>query len=94
MSGVIWMPKHKASQLQISDHARQRWLERGGQGNLTPTWVTKRLREALPLGSPVVEEAVRVPLDETRDAVCVPNTGAEGGGWTCVTVIYRQKESA
>jgi len=88
------MPKHIKSQLQISDHARQRWLERGGHGNLTPNRVIKRLKEILPVGSQVTEEAVRVPLDETRDAVCVPNTGAEGGGWTCVTVIYRQKESA
>jgi len=88
------MPKYIKSQLQISEHARQRWLERGGQDNLTSSWVTKRLKEVLPLGMTVLEEAVRVPMDDLRDVVCVPNTGAEGGGWTCVTVIYRQKESA
>jgi len=85
------MPKHKASQLQISDHARQRWLERGGQGELIRSLVEPRLRVRLALGADVVEDAVRVPLDAIRDAVCEP---CIDGGWICVTIKFRREESA
>lgn len=76
----------------ISDHARQRWRMRGGTGKLSAARVERSLKHTLRLGAAYTNEAVRTQIDAHLDAVCVPLSGAEGGGWICVTVEPRQEE--
>jgi hypothetical protein len=77
----------------LGDHARQRWRLRGGTGKLSATRVEKSLAHTLRLGAQVKNEAVRTQIDAHLDAVCMPLSGAEGGGWVCVTVELREEES-
>jgi len=41
----------------------------------------------------MTNEAVRTQIDYHLDAVCMPLSGAEGGGWICVTVELREEKS-
>jgi hypothetical protein len=77
----------------IGEHARQRWRMRGGTGKLSAARVEKSLRHTLRLGAAYSNEAVRTQIDAHLDAVCMPLSGAEGGGWVCVTVELREEES-
>ena len=75
----------------ISDHARQRWRMRGGTGKLSTSRVERSLKHTLRLGAAYQNEAVRTRIDAHLDAVCVPLSGAEGGGWICVTIEPRKE---
>jgi hypothetical protein len=77
----------------LGDHARQRFHLRGGTGKLSAARVEKSLRHTLRLGAAYSNEAVRTQIDAHLDAVCMPLSGAEGGGWVCVTVELREEES-
>lgn len=75
----------------IGDHAKQRFRMRGGTGKLTATRVEKSLYHTLRMGAVLVNAAVRAQIDAHLDAVCMPLSGAEGGGWICVTVEPRKE---
>jgi hypothetical protein len=77
----------------LGDHARQRFHLRGGTGKLSAARVERSLRHTLRLGAAYSNEAVRTQIDAHLDAVCMPLSGAEGGGWVCVTVELREEES-
>ena len=76
----------------IGEHARQRFRMRGGKGKLSTARVERSLKHTLRLGAVYTNNAVRTQIDAHLDAVCVPLSGAEGGGWVCVTVEPRQEE--
>ncbi|MGB9886738.1 MAG: hypothetical protein ACPLRW_07070 [Moorellales bacterium] len=67
----------------LTEHALQRWKERGGRGKLTAARVRRHLLGALPAGLEVQNTAVEVPLGDGWFAVCVPEFG---GFWSVVTV--------
>lgn len=75
----------------ICNHAKQRFRMRGGTGKLSTARVERSLRHALRMGAIYANEAVRTQIDAHLDAVCVPLSGAEGGGWLCVTVEPRKE---
>ena len=75
----------------IGDHARQRFRMRGGTGKLSTSRVERSLKHTLRLGAAYQNEAVRTRIDAHLDAVCVPLSGAEGGGWVCVTIEPRKE---
>ena len=77
----------------VGDHARQRYCLRGGIGKLSPARVERSLRHTLRMGAVYANEAVRTPVGYHLDAVCMPLSGAEGGGWVCVTVELREEKS-
>ena len=76
----------------IGEHARQRFRMRGGTGELSTSRVERSLKHTLRKGAVYTNEAVRARIDAHLDAVCVPLSGAEGGGWICVTLEPRQEE--
>jgi hypothetical protein len=67
----------------ITDHARQRWRERGGRGELTAGEVRRHLLGMLPAGAEVRNMAIEVPLGGGLVAVCVPELE---GYWLVATV--------
>ncbi len=75
----------------LGDHARQRFHLRGGTGKLSAARVERSLKHTLRLGAAYQNEAVRTRIDAHLDAVCVPLSGAEGGGWVCVTIEPRKE---
>lgn len=74
----------------LGDHARQRFRMRGGTGKLSPARVEKSLHHTLRMGAVLSNDAVRTQIDYHLDAVCMPLSGAEGGGWICVTIEPRE----
>lgn len=76
----------------ICNHAKQRFRMRGGTGKLSTARVERSLCHTLRMGAVYTNEAVRARIDAHLDAVCVPLSGAEGGGWICVTVEPRKEE--
>lgn len=76
----------------LCDHARQRYYSRGGTGKFSPARVERSLHHTLRMGAQVKNEAVRTQISGDLDAVCVPMSGAEGGGWKCVTVERREEQ--
>ena len=76
----------------LGDHARERFYTRGGTGKLSTARIERSLRHTLRMGAIYANDAVRTRIDAHLDAVCVPLSGAEGGGWICVTVEPRQEE--
>jgi len=76
----------------ICNHAKKRFRMRGGTGKLSTARIERSLRHALRKGAIYANDAVRTRIDARLDAVCVPLSGAEGGGWICVTVEPRQEE--
>lgn len=84
------MPRRrKPAMVILTEHARQRWKERGGQGKLTAARVRRHLLGMLPSGAEVQDMAIEVPLGDGFFAVCVPEFG---GFWTVVTVGRKQEE--
>jgi hypothetical protein len=77
----------------ICNHAKQRFRMRGGTGKLSAARVERSLCHTLRMGAAYQNEAVRTQIDAHLDAVCVPLSGAEGGGWICVTVELREEKS-
>jgi len=78
------MPRRgRKCKIILTEHARQRWKERGGKGKLTPAKVRQHLLGALPAGLEVQNTAVEVPLCGGLFAVCVPELE---GYWAVVTV--------
>jgi len=75
----------------IGDHARQRFRMRGGTGKLSAARVERSLCHTLRMGAVYTNEAVRARIDAHLDAVCVPLSGAEGGGWLCATIVPREE---
>ena len=75
--------RRKICRVLITDHACQRFKERGGQGELTAGEVRRRLLGLLPAGAEVRNMAVEVPLGQGLVAVCVPELG---GYWSVATV--------
>lgn len=75
--------RRKICRVLLTEHACQRWKERGGQGELTAGEVRRRLLGLLPAGAEVRNMAVEVPLGGGLVAVCVPELG---GYWSVVTV--------
>jgi hypothetical protein len=75
----------------IGDHARQRFRMRGGTGKLSTARVERSLRHTLRMGAIYANDAVRTQIDAHLDAVCVPLSGAEGGGWLCATIVPREE---
>lgn len=75
----------------LGAHARQRFNMRGGTGRLTAARVERSLRHTLRMGVQYENESVRAQIDAHLDAVCMPLSGAEGGGWLCVTVEPREE---
>jgi len=65
---------------------------RGGTSKLSTARVERSLYHTLRLGAAYTNEAVRTRIDAHLDAVCVPLSGAEGGGWVVVTVEPRKEE--
>lgn len=81
---VIIMPKRtRPAKVIVTDHARQRWKERGGRGRLSADDVRRRLIGILPVGVEVNDMAVSVPLKYGLAAVCVPDLE---GCWVVLTV--------
>lgn len=76
----------------ICNHAKQRFRMRGGTGKLSTARVERSLYHTLRLGAAYTNEVVRTQIDAHLDAVCVPLSGAEGGGWVVVTVEPRKEE--
>ena len=76
----------------IGEHARERFYTRGGTGKLSAARVERSLCHTLRMGAVYTNEAVRARIDAHLDAVCVPLSGAEGGGWVVVTVEPRKEE--
>ena len=75
----------------IGEHARQRFRMRGGKGKLSTARVERSLCHTLRMGAVYTNEAVRTRIDAHLDAVCVPLSGAEGGGWLCATIVPREE---
>lgn len=73
----------------LTEHARRRWKERGGAGELTAAKVRRHLLGMLPSGAEVRDAAIEVPLGDGFFAVCVPELG---GYWSVVTVEREQEE--
>jgi hypothetical protein len=76
----------------IGEHARQRWRMRGGTGKLSTARIERSLRHTLRMGAIYANDAVRTQIDAYLDAVCMPLSGAEGGGWLCATIVPREEE--
>ena len=76
----------------IGEHARQRWRMRGGTGKLSTARIERSLRHTLRMGAIYANNAVRTQIDAHLDAVCVPLSGAKGGGWVVVAVEPRKEE--
>ena len=76
----------------ICNHAKQRLRMRGGTGKLSTARIERSLRHTLRMGAIYANDAVRTRIDAHLDAVCVPLSGAEGGGWVVVTVEPRKEE--
>lgn len=77
----------------VCNHAKQRFRMRGGTGKLSTARIERSLRHTLRMGAVYANEAVRTPVGYHLDAVCMPLSGAEGGGWVCVTVELREEKS-
>lgn len=75
--------RRKICRVLLTEHALQRYKERGGQGELTAGEVRRRLLGLLPAGAEVRNMAVEVPLGQGLVAVCVPELG---GYWSVATV--------
>mgnify|MGYP001253614345 FL=1 len=75
----------------IGDHARQRFRMRGGKGKLSTSRVERSLKHTLRRGAVYTNNAVRTQIDAHLDVVCVPLSGAEGGGWLCATIVPREE---
>lgn len=88
------MPRRtKPCPVTITEHARERYQQRGGAGRLTAALVRRRLLVWLRIGLPTGPGAsVRVPLDGRLAAVLVPNSGQEPPGYTVVTVEVMHDE--
>jgi hypothetical protein len=72
--------------VRVTAHARRRWVEYGGTGNLEARRVAGALRHRLRIGVKAERGAVRVPLSGL-EVLCVP----EVGGWVAVTVVRRSR---
>lgn len=84
------MPRRRrTATVMITDHARQRWRERGGAGELTAARVRRHLLGMLPSGAEVRDMAIEVSLGDGLVAVCVPELD---GYWSVVTVERKQAE--
>lgn len=70
----------------ISEHARQRWAERGGYGDLREIDVLRRLKERLRRGARLQGRIVEVHMGDGLWARCQP---ADRGGWVVVTIVKR-----
>lgn len=82
--------RRKICRVFLTEHARQRYQERGGgQGELTAGEVRRRLLGMLPAGAEVRNMAVEVPLGNGLVAVCVPELG---GYWSVVTVEKAERK--
>lgn len=77
------MPRRRRTVVVLTEHARQRWRERGGQGKLTAAKIRRHLLGYLPSGAEVRDMAIEVPLGDGFFAVCVPELG---GYWSVVTI--------
>ena len=75
----------------VCNHAKQRFRMRGGTGKLSTARIERSLRHTLRKGAIYANDAVRTRIDAHLDAVCVPLSGAEGGGWVCVTIEPRKE---
>lgn len=79
------------SQVVLSEHARQRWRERGGKGQLRPGHVRHHLLGLLHAGAQTAPGCtVEVPFEPGWRAVCAP---LAEGGWLVLTV-YREEEAS
>ncbi|MEW6049010.1 MAG: hypothetical protein AB1609_21495, partial [Bacillota bacterium] len=79
----------KTSAVVVSEHAKLRWRERGGQGPLRPGRIRHHLLATLHVGAEAGPECqVEVGLAPGWRAVCVPQAQ---GGWLVVTVIREEE---
>ena len=79
------------SRVRVTEHARARWEQYGGQGTLTPSRVRRRLLGKLRGGARYLAGAVFVEIDSGLVAVCVPE---RWGGWSVVTVLDKRTTEA
>lgn len=80
------MPRRRRCMVILTQHAYQRWRERGGVGELSPEEVRRSILRVLSLGVEVRNMAIEVPLRDGMMAVCVPEFD---GFWSVVTVVKK-----
>ena len=75
----------------VTNHARQRYRERGGEGQLTAGRVRRHLQAQLRDGVvPGPDLDAVIPIGDGFRAVCVPEVT---GGWVVLTVFREQEAS-
>ncbi len=84
------MPQRYCSHVEITAHAHGRWrLRAPGQDEPGPKQILRLLNGKLRGGVEVDEIlSLWVAVSDRLSAICMPLTGAEGGGWRVVTYKF------
>jgi hypothetical protein len=85
------MARRRRKLVHVSQHARDQYRRRGGEGSLQKI-VETRLRTTLKRGAAVTGNLiVEVPVSRELKAICTPGVT---GGWLCITMLGRDMETA